>query len=324
VSSRARGLAAILLVGAVGYLLFPVGDGVPGVGVLQGSVESLVPVTPPLSGLVSRVAVRPPSPVTTDLPLLAVVPMRDAGILVEASPTKPGGGDDPGPGPPPEIEQASRERSVLASAGQRWISRVRATREHATWEIHLANRLAVAASRAGDLRVVEARTRYNEQRGRFEANLPQVFDPAAGRSQPSTRGVPVAAPAGGTLVSLWAMPMTQVFAGATIGEVLPDGAAMEVIAVVPERAARRLEARGANVRFDDGPWPAVSSVLVARTPIEPADVRLLVPGLEPAVPGVFVRLRLAAAVDPQWLGRLVGYELTIRSRPRLWGWVTGR
>jgi hypothetical protein len=118
--------------------------------------------------------------------------------------------------------------------------------------------------------------------------------------------------------------MTQVFEGAAIGEVLPDGGSVEIIGVVPERLADALRARGATVQLDGGPWPPVSEVLVARTTIEPAEARLLVPGLAPATAGVFVRLRLAEAVDTRQLDRAVGYELSIRARPRVWGWLTGR
>jgi hypothetical protein len=97
----ARTLVVIGLAAALAYVLYPVGGQVQGVGVLQPSMESLVPVSSPISGLVSRVDVHPPARVTPDLVLLTVAPVAEAGILGDVVFTKPGGVIEPDPGPPP-------------------------------------------------------------------------------------------------------------------------------------------------------------------------------------------------------------------------------
>lgn len=324
---QARGLGLAALVAVLGYLLYPVGHRVEGVGVVLPEIESLVWVEPATSGIVSRIDVRPPAPVTPGTPLLAIVPSREAGVFSEFTMTKPGGVIPPEPPPPSWYLQAREEQLAYARAGQRWSGRVMATRPPVVWEILLAQRLALAASRRGDQRETEARNHENERRGRPEATLPHVFDPVAGISGPSDRGTPLVSPASGTLISLWAAPMVSVIEGRPIGEVMPEGTPVEVIAVVAGPVARVIERRGVRVRLD-GPASvaaeAVTSVMVGQATIDAADAELLLPGLQTRTAGVIVRLRLAGPVDPHDLGAAVRYDIVTVRRPRAWGWITGR
>jgi hypothetical protein len=121
--------------------------------------------------------------------------------------------------------------------------------------------------------------------------------------------------------------MVSVIEGMPIGEVMPEGTPVEVIAVVAGPVARVFERRAVRVRLD-GPASvaaeAVTSVMVGRATIDPADAELLLPGLQTPTAGVIVRLRLAGPVDPHDLGAAVRYDIVTARRPRAWGWITGR
>jgi hypothetical protein len=315
-------LALVLLLAGAGYLFYPIREHVEGTGVLLPVADFLIPVQPETDGVVSRVHQPRLALVARGTDLFTVIVPSDAGVgsavirtprmtpAIQSGPWTRG------------LTEARRRGGALDGAGRGWKGRVQNARERATWEPALAERLATIATRSGELLEAEVRNRAREEREHPEGGRPPGWQGWVGTSLPTGEDRMVVSPEGGTLISLWAAPLVPVTAGVTLAEIMPEGAPLEILTVMPAGVAAQLQ----RVRLQDpalSPMLSVTSILVGRVPINPGEAELLLPGLSLETAGVITRMRLEGRIDARHLNTTVRYMGSTPARPRVWQWIAG-
>jgi hypothetical protein len=336
-------LAALLL-----WLFWPVQITLEGSGTVQPRFEDLVSITPVESGMVCRVMKTPPQEVQAGEPLFEYVPSGKFSVVSYVRMTPPGGGEQE-PEPLPDwYQKAERERIARIDAANRWSGRVVTQSKIARkWERDLSSRLTVAVPREADLMREQLQQRENKRLGRENANKVYTFNETLGESMPTEQGIPMASPVTGTLFSLWVQPQTQIFgspstlptpqpgsppraalhvsASSPVGEIIPPGTPLEVLALVPvpPHSLQMLEGWQAILTKEGqaAPFPAaVTKLEIGRVSISPADARLILPEVSTGQESVFVRVSLVENRS-ETIGTSVKVRLVPPSRPRVWFWL---
>jgi hypothetical protein len=336
---------AVLLI----WLLWPVKVILEGSGTVQPRFENLVRIIPAGSGMVCRVMVERFQEVRAGESLFEYIPEGKFSVLSYVRMTLPGGvAQEPEP-LPDWYQKVERERIDRIEAANRWSGRVLSQAKNACkWESDLASRLTIVVPREADLVRVQAQQRENVRLGRENANKVYTFNETIGESVPAEHGIPLASPITGKLFSLWVQPQTQILGSPTatlptpqpnsppmtalhastsapVGEIIPPGTPLEVLALVPvpthslqllEDWQASLIIEGQVALFPD----AVTKTEIGRVPINPADARLVLPEVPAILESVFVRLSLAENGSEK-IGTVVKVRLVSPSRPRAWFWL---
>src|SRR6266850_5452494 len=90
-------LVALVLLGALVFLLYPMRVAVEGMGTIEPVFDDLVVVFPDVSGMVTRTRVSVGQDVEPGTPLFEYLPDGEYSVLGYASKTKPGGKAKPEP-----------------------------------------------------------------------------------------------------------------------------------------------------------------------------------------------------------------------------------
>ena len=320
-----------------------------GSGTIQPRFEDLVRVVPSESGMVCRVMAERLQEVQAGEPLFEYIPEGKFSVLSYSRMTTPGGAE-PEPEPLSDwYQKAERKRIARIEAANRWSARVLSQVKNARkWESDLAQRLTMAVPREEDLLLVQAQRDENIRLGRGNANQVYIFDETLGESAPTEQGIPLVSPATGTLFTLWVQPLTQIFGSPAatlpkplsddspsmalhvagsypVGEIMPAGAPLEVLALIVISPRFRkmcggwqvsLTSEGENLAFP----PGVTKVEIGSVSINPDDARLVMPELSITQESVFARLSLSEN-NPGMLGTTVRVIIVSPWRPRVWFWL---
>jgi hypothetical protein len=282
-------------------------------------------------------------------PLFEYIPAGKFSVLSYSRMIPPGGGE-PSPEPLPDwYQKVERERIARIEAANRWSARVLSQVKYARiWESDLAQRLTRNVPLEADWVRDQTLQRENVRLGHENANKVYTFNETMGQSVPTEQGIPIASPITGTLITLWVQPLTQIFGAPAatlpaplpgeppkmalhvassypVGEIMPPGTPLEVLALVPvpPRALPRIEGWQASL-WRDGQsisLPSESTMVEAGSvSINPTDARLITPELSASEESIFVRLNLPAN-QPETIGRQVRLRLVSPSRPRAWFWL---
>lgn len=300
------------VVAAVVYLIYPVERRVRGVGLVRPRFENAV-LLGPRTGTVKRAVVQRLERVRAGDPVFTLVgePWRvqmsqrvvwDAEAVAEQAARTA------------TRETLSARRLARMRAGNEWCSaQYRAGLEE--WESRLCN---LWVHRIG----------AESERARLDAQPVDVaiYQPVEG----APAEIPYPSPNDGTVVTLWATPAMLISPDQPVAELLPDGAPLEVLGVVPASTRTRLGegALRGFLKAAEAPLAsqkvAVAGVQLGRAVLAPEQVALLFPSVTVQEPSVVARLLLRAEIDPADVDRVVPFDVAGPTRARILSWFSGR